>query len=236
MTDFVLVHGAWHGGWCYGRVADILRRKGHRVATPTMTGLGERSHLFSGAINLTTHITDIVNTIRWEGLDRVVLLGHSYGGMVISGVADRIPAKIASLVYLDAVIPGDNQSIYDLVPPEIAKLQIDGAAANGGFAIPATPAAAFNVNPKDRAWVDAMCTPQPIGCMNERLKLTGGASRVARKMFILAADWGDGRGFRRQRDKIMADPSWIKHEMPCGHDAMIDMPERLVELLEEAAP
>src|SRR5690606_22210546 len=109
-TSFVLVHGAWHGGWCYRRVADRLQDRGHRVFTPTLSGMGERSHTFTPAINLDTHIADIVNLLAWEDLENVVLCGHSYGGMVVTGVADRAAGRIGSLVYLDANIPEDGQS------------------------------------------------------------------------------------------------------------------------------
>ena len=234
MTNIVLVHGAWHGGWCYARVAELLRAKGHRVFTPTLSGLGERSHQFGGHINLTTHITDVVNVIEWERLDRVVLLGHSYGGMVITGVADAVADKIATLVYLDAMIPADGQSIFDMVPPEILKVQLDGAAAHGGVGVPPTPAAAFAVNEKDRAWVDALCTPQPLACMTERIALTGAYKRIRDHIYILAADWGNGRGFRRYRD-MANERGWPCLELPCGHDAMIDMPNELTEILLKAA-
>jgi pimeloyl-ACP methyl ester carboxylesterase len=235
MTDdpaFVLVHGAWHGGWCYRRTADLLRAKGHRVFTPTLTGLGERSHLFSGQINLTTHISDILNLIRWELLDKVVLLGHSYGGMVITGVADRAADKIASLVYLDAVIPSDNQSLYDLVPPEMLQNQLKSASDHGGVGVPPISAAFFNVNEKDRALVDALCTLQPIGCMNERLKFTGnGIAPVRSKVYVLAEGWGTGPGFRRYYNMVKDDKAWMTHALPCGHDVMLDMPEALAEIL-----
>ncbi|MEA2679624.1 MAG: hypothetical protein QOK03_1346 [Candidatus Binataceae bacterium] len=95
MSTFVLVHGAWHGGWCYKPVARLLRNAGHEVYTPTLTGLGERSHLMSPTIDLATHVKDIVNVLRWEELSDVVLAGHSYGGMVITGVADLVPTKFA---------------------------------------------------------------------------------------------------------------------------------------------
>jgi pimeloyl-ACP methyl ester carboxylesterase len=117
-STFVLVHGAWHGGWCYGRVAERLRAAGHRVLTPTLTGLGERSHLCSRSVNLTTHIADVVNLIKWEQLQRVTLVGHSYGGVVVTGVADTIPERISSLVYLDAFVPKDGQCMLDLVGPD----------------------------------------------------------------------------------------------------------------------
>src|SRR5580700_6619085 len=115
-ATFVLVHGAWHGGWCFARVAEILRAQGHRVFTPTLTGLGERVHLASTEITLSTHVTDIVNVVRYEDLHDVVLLGHSYGGMVISGVVEVVPERVGALVYLDAFVPENGESLLDLVP------------------------------------------------------------------------------------------------------------------------
>jgi len=232
MTNFVLVHGAWHGGWCYARVADRLRAKGHRVFTPSLSGMAEHSHRFSGAINLTTHVTDVVSLVRWERLEDVVLLGHSYGGMVITGVADRIADKLAALVYLDAVIPADNQSLYDLVPIDMLQGQLKGASDHGGVGVPPISAAFFNVNEKDRALVDSLCTLQPVACMNERLKFTGGGnSRVKSKVYVLAEGWGTGPGFRRYYTMVKDDPAWVSHALPCGHDVMLDMPEELAEIL-----
>ena len=121
MTSFVLVHGGWHGGWCYNRVAKILRDGGHDVFTPTLTGLGERSHLLQAGIDLDTHITDVMNVIKWEGLTDVVLCGHSYGGFVVTGVSDRMPDKIASVVYLDAFVPEDGDTCMSFLAPERQK-------------------------------------------------------------------------------------------------------------------
>src|ERR1700675_3292707 len=118
MTSFVLVHGAWHGSWCWKRVRRSLQEKGHEVFTPTLTGVADRSHLLSREVNLETHITDVVNLIQWEELSDVVLCGHSYGGLVISGVADRIPDRIGALVYLDAFVLEDGQSLHDVLPPD----------------------------------------------------------------------------------------------------------------------
>src|SRR5438132_10901408 len=111
---FVLVHGAWHGGWCWRRVSDLLERQGHKVFTPTLTGLGERSHLLRAGINISTHVTDVVNLLKWEGLSGVVLCGHSYGGMVVSGVAEQMGDKIASIVFLDAFVPENHDSMAEL--------------------------------------------------------------------------------------------------------------------------
>src|ERR1700722_11132565 len=115
-ATYVLVHGAWHGGWCFARVAELLRARGDRVFTPTMTGLGERVHLAHPGITLDDHVTDIVNVLRFEDLRDVVLLGHSYGGFVISGVVEAVPERIAALVFLDAFVPQDGESLADLIP------------------------------------------------------------------------------------------------------------------------
>jgi len=112
---FVLVHGAWHGGWCWRRVSDQLEKRGHKVFAPTMTGLGERSHLLDPKVNLATHVTDIVNVIKWESLSNIVLVGHSYGGVIISGVAEQVPEAIGSIVYLDAFVPENGQESNLLV-------------------------------------------------------------------------------------------------------------------------
>ena len=116
-NTFVLVHGAWHGGWCWRRVADRLERQGHKVFTPTLTGLGERSHLIGGDIELATHVADVVNLVKWEGLTDIVLVGHSYAGMVVNEVAERIGPSIASIVFLDAFLPQPGESLATLASP-----------------------------------------------------------------------------------------------------------------------
>ena len=131
MTTIVLCHGAWGGGWSWTGVADILRHQGHRVFVPTYTGLGERAHLASADVDLSTHIKDVRALIEWERLDQFVLAGHSYGGMVISGVADAEWQKITRLIYLDAFLPGDGQSLNDLTGPERAAAAQAAEAARG---------------------------------------------------------------------------------------------------------
>ncbi len=121
MTTYVLVHGAWHGGWCWRRVADRLIQRGHTVFTPTLTGVGERSHLRTRDVDLTTQITDIVNVMKWEGLKDIVLCGHSYGGFVVTGVAERMESSISSIVYLDAFLPEDGDCLADNWGPERSK-------------------------------------------------------------------------------------------------------------------
>jgi pimeloyl-ACP methyl ester carboxylesterase len=147
MTTFVLVHGAWHGGWYYKQVARLLRQAGHEVYTPTLTGLGERAHLMNRTIDLDTHVQDIVGVIRCEELSDVVLCGHSYGGMVIAGVAEQVAAKIRSLVYLDAFVPENGKSLFDYLPAEQSGQMRTDAAQNGeGYKVTPIPAAAFAVN------------------------------------------------------------------------------------------
>ena len=155
---FVLVHGAWHGGWCWRRVSDLLEKKGHKVFAPTMTGLGERSHLIGGKIDLATHVTDIVNVIKWENLNDIVLVGHSYGGVIISGVAEQMREAIGSIVFLDAFLPANGDTLAAKASQPVREA-IAGLVEKGESTMKPVPAAVFRVNEKDRAWVDAMCTP-----------------------------------------------------------------------------
>jgi len=162
-TTYLPVHGAWHGSWCWKRVRNKLRAAGHQVFTPTLTGLGERSHFNSAAVSLSTHIADVVNLIRWEGLSDVILCGHSYGGNVITGVADQIPEGIPTLVYLDAFVPENGECLFDLPAPEHAQLiPVQAQTAGDGWTVPPVPAERFNVNLRDAAWVNTQCTSQSI--------------------------------------------------------------------------
>jgi pimeloyl-ACP methyl ester carboxylesterase len=230
---FLLVHGAWHGGWCWRRVADLLQTKGHAVFTPTLTGLGERSHLMRAGINLTTHIVDVVNVMKWEALSGVVLCGHSYGGMVVSGVAEQMADRIASIVFLDAFLPQDGDAMMDITSQAVRD-GLKAAIENGKIGVPPRPAAAFHVNEKDRAWVDSLCGPQPIGTMIEKIKLSGARELIAKKAYIRAGAYPNP-GFDAALARVKADRSWRSYDVPCGHDVMVDMPERLTEILLEVA-
>ena len=232
-NTFVLVHGAWHGAWCYERVRQRLTDQGARVFVPTLTGLCERSHLYSPAINLTTHVLDVVNLIRWHDLEEITLVGHSYGGIVVTAVADRLPERIASLVYLDAFLPEDNECLHDLLSAPAASAQLESATAANGYGIPPIPAAIFNVNPADREWVDRSCTPQPLSTFTERVRLSGRVNTVKRNTYVLATDL-PGSEFGRFRDARVGLARWQTHELSCGHDVMIDMPEQTAEILRAA--
>jgi pimeloyl-ACP methyl ester carboxylesterase len=227
---FVLVHGAWHGAWCYARVAERLRARGGRVFAPTLTGIADRSHLYSPEINLTTHVLDVANLIRWHELRDIVLVGHSYGGMVVTAVADQLPERIAALVYLDAFLPEDNQCLHDLAPPEMVRAQVESATAANRYAVPPIPAAVFNVNPADREWVDRLCTPQPLATLTERVKLTGRFKTVPRKTYVLAGDL-PGSAFGMFFDALATRTDWQTCVLPCGHDVMIDMPDETARIV-----
>lgn len=232
MATFVLVHGAWHGAWCWRRVAPLLAAKNHDVFTPTLTGVAERSHLLSPDIDLATHITDVVNEMKWQELKDVVLVGHSYGGMVVSGVAEKMEKAIASVAMLDAFFPENGQSLVDLQPQPMRDAFL-AAERSGASVMPPRPAAMFNVNEKDRAWVDAQCTPHPIKCFTQKVELTGARERIAKKAYIRAANYPSqpfDHGMATARAK-----GWRIHEVAAGHDVMLDMPERLAEILEELA-
>ena len=232
MATFVLVNGAWHGAWCWRRVARILAGNGHDVFTPTLTGLGERSHLLSPAIDLDTHILDVANEIKWQQLRDVIVVGHSYGGMVISGVAEKAEKSIASFVFLDAFFPESGQSLSDLAAPPVRGAFL-AAAQSGATTLAPRSAAMFNVNEGDRAWVDAQCTPQPIQCVLQKLTLTGARERIASRTYIRATGY-PSVSFDAGLEKARAR-GWRSYEVPCGHDVMVDAPVRLAEILQAEA-
>ena len=235
MATFVLVHGAWHGGWCWKRVVPLLRGAGHDVYTPTLTGLGERVHLMDRAINLDTHIADVAGVLRWEELKDVVLCGHSYGGMVISGAVEKAEDRIRSLVYLDAFVPHNGQALLDLVSPEQAEAMRANARQNGdGYKVTPRAAASFDVNPADRAWVDAMCVPHPFGTAEQRVTLAGARERVAKRTYILATEYRLSP-FRQFAERYKNDPAWHVTSIASGHDVMVDKPQELANALIAAA-
>ena len=232
-ATFVLVHGAWHGGWCWRRVEALLRARGHRVFAPTLTGVADRSHLAGPEVDLSTHVEDIVNLIKWEGLEDVVLCGHSYGGMVISGVAEKIPAgAIGSIVFLDAFLPARGRSLldYTTAPGSEGGPMVEEGEATG--LVSPIPAEVFGVNEKDRAWVDAQCTKHPYRALTEGLTLTGARDRVAKKAYVLATGYS-GLAFPAFAATVKDDPDWRYFEVDCGHDVMLDAPQRLAGILEE---
>jgi pimeloyl-ACP methyl ester carboxylesterase len=231
---FVLVHGAWHGGWCWRRVADRLEGKGHKVFAPTMTGLGERSHLLSKDINLATHITDIVNVFKWEDLKNACLVVHSYGGWPGSGALEQLGDRVGSIVWLDAFKPENGQRGADYAS-EFSRKALQEALAKGEPGRMGPSAKTFSLNEKDYAWIDSKLTPQPNGVVFDPIKLTGAREKVAKKTYIRAPKYPQA-AFDKALAECKADPSWKTFETAtAGHDIMVDAPDWLVERLIEAS-
>jgi pimeloyl-ACP methyl ester carboxylesterase len=230
---FVFVHGTWHGGWCWRRVADALERKGHKVYAQSLTGVGDRSHLLTKDVNLTTHVNDVVDLVKWEDLKDIVLVGHSSAGFVITEAAETIGPSVASIVYLDAFVPQPGDSLISLANPGPRKA-LEDAVARGDLAAKPVPAAVFKVNEKDRAWVDAKCTPHPLAAAVEKVTAAGAREKIARKTYIRSGF--DSPVFDQTLEKMKTAQGWKTYEVrESGHDVMVDMPDRLVEILLEVA-
>ena len=235
MSTFVLVHGARHGGWCWTRVASILRARGHKVTTPTQTGLGEKSHLLSEDITLTTFGEDIVNHLKFEELDDVVLVGHSFGGGPISYTAEKMRDHIQRLVYLDAAVIVAGETPLSSKPPEMAALRRQLANDHdGGLSLPPPPALVMGITQSDdAAWIERMMTPHPFKTMETPLEIDGPPGAGLPAEYIMCADPVYAPlANDRERAKGFG---WPMREIPAGHDCMVSAPEALADLLEQAA-
>lgn len=229
MTNFVLVHGAWHGSWCWSRVRRLLTASGHEVFTPTLTGLGERSHLLSRAVGLDTHVDDIASLLTWEDLHDVVLVGHSYGGIVVRHIADRMAERIRALVYLDAFVPDDGKSLIDYVPDAQRDAFREQAQRHGdGWKVPPIPAAAFGVNAADAERVDRKCTMHPLACFEAPTQIGSPHHRVTNIGYISATGFD---GPFEQFAEMAVRRGWWHEPLACGHDVMLDMPNELCTIL-----
>lgn len=232
----ILIHGASHGGWCWRHVADRLRDKGYRVFTPTLTGLGDRYHLRSPDITLTTHIDDIANVIRWEELDDVVLVAHSYGGTVMTGVCDRLRDRIARAIFIDANAPGDGQPTIPGLTRELAE-QFAGGPLAEGYLVPPPDPARIGIDPEDKEnteWVRRNLTGHPLQTLTELLSLENGGTDGMHRTFVLTTPLDKLQEFARAGTlKIQADPSWRFRELLVGHDAMVIAPEATADLLDQ---
>lgn len=235
MSTYVLVHGAWRGSWIWKRVRRLLQARGHEVFTPTLTGVADRSHLSSPNVNLDTHVADVANLILWEELSDVILCGHSYGGCVVSGAADRVPDQIGALVYLDAFVLENGQCLNDTIPPEVRSERLALAKEAGeGWKLPPISAEEFNVNPRDRDWVNRQSTMQSLACFEQPLRLTGAFNQIKNVTYILANDWSPSpfpQFYEKAKGKL-----WKTITIECGHDVMLDRPEELAEQLLAVSP
>jgi pimeloyl-ACP methyl ester carboxylesterase len=232
---YVLVHGAWHGGWCWSKVASILRGRGHTVVTPTQTGLGERSHLLSKSIDLDVFVTDIANVLRYEDLNDIVLVGHSFGGNAISGVADIMRDRIRQLVYLDAVMLENGQSVFSQLPKDVVEARTKAAQeSSGGLSIPAPAPAAFGITDAAQTqFVQSRFTPHPFNTFVSPLKLANKVGNGLPATYIVCAD-PIYKPLEASRNWVKA-AGWKAIEIQCGHDAMVIAPDRLADLLDADA-
>jgi pimeloyl-ACP methyl ester carboxylesterase len=233
MATYVLVHGGGHGGWCYQRVARILRSSGHEVYTPTMTGVGERSHLVGPEVDLHMHIDDIAAVLYYEDLHDVILVGHSYGGMVITGTADKAADRVGHLVYLDAATPVNNQSLVDVAGPIIEVTRPNGRVVNGAelVLLPAPGAAAFYgvTDPTDMAWMDERLTGHPWRCFEQPLRLTHEAALWAIPQYhISCTSTLPTRDPELMEKARAAGRLW---DIDTGHDLMITEPQQVAGAL-----
>lgn len=229
---FVLISGAFSGGWGWRRVSDLLEKKGHKVFSPTLTGLGEHSHLMSREINLDTHITDVVNVIKWQNLNDMCLVAHSYGGWPASGALEHIGSNVSSIVWLDAFKPENGQRAVDFTSFPTAVL---ASAEKGELAIPAPNVGPVVVNENDRPWFNSKATAQPIGTYLQSIKLSGARELVAKKTYVRAHRFPNP-AFDKALAECKADKSWSTLEnTTSGHAVMIDEPDWLVDALVKAA-
>lgn len=229
MSTFILVHGAWHGGWCWGRVAPALRAAGHDVFTPTLSGLSDRAHVLSPAVDLSTHVEDIVRLIDAEGLNEVILVGHSYAGMVISGVAEARPDALRIRVHLDAFLPVDGEAAIDLLPEGPAHHYREAVAGPGfGWLIPPRSLEVLGVTDQaDLDWLTPRLTPHPWATYAEQISLSTAADSVP-GAYIECVEWM--RVFQPQAERAQAR-GWKGFEIPTGHEAMVTAPQHLTDIL-----
>jgi Alpha/beta hydrolase family len=231
---FVLIHGAWVGGWYWRRVSDLLEKGGHKVFSPTLTGLGERSHLLSKDISLDTHVTDIVNVIKWESLKDICFVAHSYAGFPGSGALDQIGERVSSIVWVDALKPDNGQKVIDFTNETFRKAVLN-ATDKGEPGITGPKAEFFLVNENDRAFVDSKATPQPTATFAQPIKLSGARDKAAKKTYIRAQRY-QSPGFDKALAECKADKSWnIVVNTTSGHVIMLDEPEWLADQLLQAS-
>jgi pimeloyl-ACP methyl ester carboxylesterase len=234
MATFVIAHGAWSAGWAWKKMRPRLAERGHELWTPTYTGQGERVHLASNEIRLDTHIEDVVKVLEFEDLRQVVLVGHSYGGMVATGVADRVPERVFRLVYLDAFVPRHGQSLFDLQAPENRNRMREAAQRAGdAMRIPPNPMPG-DTSAADLAWANPRRVAQPIMTFEQPIRLTGAVEQMQRA-YIYCTRPGPGDVFRQFAERARSEPGWTYREIDASHNPHITVPDVLAELLDPLA-
>jgi pimeloyl-ACP methyl ester carboxylesterase len=234
MATFVVAHGAWSAGWAWKKMRPLLRERGHELFTPTYTGLGERVHLGLLSIDLDSHIQDVCAVLTMEDLRDVVLVGHSYGGMVATGVADREAGRIARLVYLDAFVPRDGQCVFDLHPADARERMRAAAQRDGeGWLVPPSPPPP-DTPAADLAWMAPRRLPHPISTFEQPIRLSGAVDRLPRT-YIYCTRPRPGDVFRQFAERARTETSWQYREIDSSHNPHITAPDTLAEMLDEIA-
>ncbi len=231
----LIVHGAWVGGWRWRGVANLLVARGHQVFTPTLTGLGERAHLTNRGVNLSLHALDIANVIKFEQLENLLLVAHSYGGMPVSAATELVPpGVIGSIMYMDAFFPEDGDSLNDLVPgpPHLPPDSDDYLVPP-----PRVNLVGFNAHmtAEARASYEERRVPQSVFCYSEKAQLRGARERISKKTYVLATGYKNDT-FRPMAEKLRARPDWRVEEMPYTHDLMHVAPVECADVIESALP
>jgi pimeloyl-ACP methyl ester carboxylesterase len=239
MATFVLVHGAWAGAWVWKKIIPLLRTAGHDVHATTATGLGDRVHLAGPAVDLDTHITDVVNLLEFEELTEVTLVGWSYGGMIITGVAERVPERLAGLVYLDAAVPADGESSYDVDRSSQEDRAVDrrAAAAAGmpGFLV-VDPYVdllrSLTLDPGDCDWLLAKLVPQPIATYTQPIRLGNPAAEAVPRTFVFCTEGKEADDVSASTaSRLQSAPGWRYRELADNHLAPINAPQATAQLL-----
>ena len=226
MATFVVAHGAWSAGWAWKKMHPLMQARGHRLFTPSYTGLGERAHLAHPGLDLESHIADMLGVLKYEDLSGINLVGHSYGGMVATGVADRARGRVAQLIYIDAFAPQDGDSVVDLLPPA-ARAQRQPAADGRIPPVPMPPDTA----PEDRAWCDPLRVPHPVKSFEQKLKLHNGPLTLPRH-YIYATRIPPDYRFRQFYERAQR-VGWGAHAIDSSHNPHITCPDVLMALLTE---
>jgi pimeloyl-ACP methyl ester carboxylesterase len=230
MATYVVAHGAWSAGWAWKKMRPLLRARGHELFTPTYTGLGERVHLASPAVDLETHIADVLGMLQCEDLKNVILIGHSYGGMVATGVADRARDRIATLVYVDAFAPRDGDSVFSLTPDRQTAMAEAARKSGDGWKLPVNPMPP-DTSEADRAWAMPRRMPQPIKTFEQTLHLQHGGLTLPRHYIYCKRCSIDDR-FRPFYDRAKSE-GWGHDEIDASHNPHITAPEALAAILEK---
>lgn len=229
---YVLVHGAWGGGWIWRSVAEGLRGRGHRVITPTQTGTGERTHLLSRQITVETHVNDVAQVLEAEELSDLILVGHSYGGMAATGVADRMPERIRRLVYFDALVPENGDTAFSLLPPGMAETRMKSVREQGGgVALPVPPPEAFPMpNGPVKDWFLRHLRPHPVGTYDSPIRLAKPAGAGLPVTYVSFTNPALA-SIEPSRQRARSKTGWKVMELPVPHDAPVIEPQRVIDLL-----